>query len=133
MRSEKKAQSFSDIYELDPGEDQAKWTHINTINAPPARARHVAFALDDYILMIFGGVDKRSRFNDIWIYNCPTKTWSEASADGWQYTDESGAKSVIALCAACTLHRQQVLQPHLHIWWLWGRRHCARRLVGAPH
>ena len=93
--AEKKAQSFNDLYEFDPGDEQSKWTHITAAHAPPPRARHAAFALDDNNLLIFGGVDKRSRFNDLWVYNCPTKTWTEVIAEGWQHTDESGEKALI--------------------------------------
>lgn len=91
----KTAQSFNDIHELDPGEEQSKWTLIHAANAPPPRARHVAFAIDDNNLLIFGGVDKRNRYNDIWIYNCPSKSWTECTAEGWQHTDEAGKSSTI--------------------------------------
>ena len=96
MCAGQKAQSFNDIYELEPGEEQSKWMHVHATNPPPPRARHVAFALDDNHLLIFGGVDKRARFNDLWVYNCPTRAWTQVTAEGSEHTDESGKTSVIS-------------------------------------
>jgi dynein heavy chain, axonemal len=94
-RVDKKAQSFNDLYAFDPGEDESKWSLVHTTNAPPPRARHVSFALDDNTMLIFGGVDKRNRFGDLWVYNCPTKTWQQVKADGCNHTDENGDNSII--------------------------------------
>ena len=91
----KPAQSFNDLYEFEPGEDESKWTTVVTTNAPPPRARHVSFAIDENNMLIFGGVDKRNRFSDLWVYNCPTKTWSLVEADGYEHVDEEGTTRVI--------------------------------------
>lgn len=91
-----KAQAFNDIYEFEPGDDESKWTLIPATNSPPARARHAAFALDDDNLLVFGGVNKRDRYEDLCIYNCPSKSWSTATAQGCSYVNESGVESIIS-------------------------------------
>eukprot|EP00892_Ulva_mutabilis_P002200 jgi/Ulvmu1/11981/UM082_0060.1 len=91
-----KAQAFNDIYEFEPGDEESKWTLIAAASCPPARARHAAFALDDDHLLIFGGVNKRERYEDLCIYSCPTKTWSKAAAQGCTFVNESGAESIIS-------------------------------------
>ena len=45
-------------------------------------------------MLVFGGVDKRSRFDDTWMYNCPTKTWTQLEAHGWRHKDERGVEQV---------------------------------------
>lgn len=47
---------------------------------PPGRYGHVAAALDDSRLMIFGGRGSNGRFmNDTWVYNIHTATWYECN------------------------------------------------------
>lgn len=82
-----KAQAFNDLYEFEPGEDESKWTAVTASNSPPPRTRHAAFALDDSNLIIFGGVNKRDRYGDLWVYNCPNKSWTHIEAEGFTYTD----------------------------------------------
>jgi hypothetical protein len=90
-----KSKAFNDLYEFDPGEEESKWNLVQTPNAPPARARHVAFAVGENHMLIFGGVDKRNRFGDTWIYNCQTKLWAELEPTGYQHKDDQGVESVI--------------------------------------
>jgi dynein heavy chain, axonemal len=85
--ADNKAQAFNDLYEFEPGEEDSKWTAVATSNPPPRRARHAAFALNENNLIIFGGVNKRDRYGDLWVYNCPTKTWTQVEAQGFNYTD----------------------------------------------
>jgi dynein heavy chain, axonemal len=85
--AESKAQAFNDLYEFEPGEEESKWIAVATSNAPPARTRHAAFALDDNNLIIFGGVNKRDRYGDLWVYNCLMKTWTHVEAEGFRYND----------------------------------------------
>lgn len=76
------------MYEFEPGEDESKWTAVAPSNAPPPpRTRHAAFALDENHLIIFGGVNKRDRYADLWVYNCPSKTWTHVEAEGFPYND----------------------------------------------
>lgn len=95
MFADGKAQAFNDIYEFEPGDDESKWTLISAVNPPAARARHAAFALDDENLLIFGGVNKRDRYDDLCVYNCPSKTWSNVQAQGYSHVSESGVTAVI--------------------------------------
>jgi dynein heavy chain, axonemal len=91
-----KAQAFNDLYEYEPGEEESRWTAVTTANPPPPRTRHAAFALDDNNLIVFGGVNKRDRYGDLWVYNCPAKTWTHVEAEGCNYTDpNTGAESII--------------------------------------
>lgn len=94
--ADNKAQAFNDIYEFEPGDEESKWTLISAVNPPAARTRHAAFALDDENLLIFGGVNKRDRYDDLCVYNCPSKTWSNVQAQGCSHVSESGVESVIS-------------------------------------
>lgn len=91
-----KAQAFNDIYEFEPGDEESKWTLISATNPPAARARHAAFALDDDNLLIYGGVNKRERYGDLWVYNCPSKSWSTFKAEGCSHVSENGVESIIS-------------------------------------
>jgi hypothetical protein len=95
LLADKRAQSFNDLYEFEPGEEDSKWTLVHASNPPPSRARHAAFELDECHMLVFGGVDKHDRFADLWIYNCQTRAWKEVEAQGYEYTDENGASSII--------------------------------------
>eukprot|EP00878_Enallax_costatus_P044917 GHUV01053710.1.p1 GENE.GHUV01053710.1~~GHUV01053710.1.p1 ORF type:complete len:163 (+),score=27.46 GHUV01053710.1:198-686(+) len=82
-RLEGKAQSFNDFYELDSSSgDEYKWRQITSSTVPPRRARHCAVAVDDRHLLVFGGLDKRSRYNDAWIYSLDDKEWSQLNFEG---------------------------------------------------
>jgi dynein heavy chain, axonemal len=91
-----KARSYNDMYECEFIEDGARWTAVDTTNAPPPRTRHAAVALDDRYMFMFGGVDKRTRFNDVWLYDTQHRSWSAVEVAGHTVTDESGIKSVVA-------------------------------------
>lgn len=84
------------MYEFEPGDDESKWTLVPAANPPAARTRHAAFALDDENLLIFGGVNKRDRYDDLCIYNCPSKSWSTVQAQGCSHVSESGVESIIS-------------------------------------
>jgi hypothetical protein len=91
-----RSKAFSDLYEFEPGEEESKWNLLQTPQAPPARARHVAFAVDENHMLIFGGVDKRNRFDDTWIFNCQTKLWTKLEPTGCVHKDEQGIVRVIS-------------------------------------
>ncbi len=40
--------------------------------------------LDDKHLLIFGGLDKRARFNDAWVYDWDAKDWAQVQIEGEQ-------------------------------------------------
>eukprot|EP00877_Chromochloris_zofingiensis_P015255 jgi/Chrzof1/9984/Cz04g22250.t1 len=82
-RLDGKAQALNDFYELDTNSpEEYKWRQITCATAPPPRARHCAIAIDDKRLLVFGGLDKRTRFNDTWIFSFDDKEWIQLPADG---------------------------------------------------
>lgn len=50
--------------------------------APAPRARHSAVPLDSRRVLIWGGLDHKARFNDLWVLDIPTKRWQEVHAQG---------------------------------------------------
>eukprot|EP00882_Tetradesmus_deserticola_P019895 GHRQ01021442.1.p1 GENE.GHRQ01021442.1~~GHRQ01021442.1.p1 ORF type:complete len:333 (+),score=100.02 GHRQ01021442.1:429-1427(+) len=79
-----KAQTFNDLFELDTSTpEEYKWKQmITTGSAPPPRARHCAVALSDKHLLVFGGLDKRIRYNDAWVFSLEDKEWSQLQFEG---------------------------------------------------
>jgi len=79
------AKAFNDLYELDTSGEDMKWKKF-PVNAdsplPPPRARHAAIPLDDKNLLIFGGLDKRHRFDDLWVFNTNDKVWTQVVPSG---------------------------------------------------
>jgi len=78
-----KPQSLNDLYELDTSDiDEFKWKEVVTQTSPPPRARHAAIPLDEKQLLIFGGIDKRTRYNDVWIFSTEERAWSPIQVYG---------------------------------------------------
>jgi len=38
--------------------------------------------IDERRLLVFGGLDKRTRFNDVWIFHTQELTWQEQKVEG---------------------------------------------------
>lgn len=38
--------------------------------------------LDDKHLLIYGGLDKRLRFSDVWVYSCESRAWTQPAVEG---------------------------------------------------
>jgi dynein heavy chain len=70
--------AFNDIYELDV-ENEFKWEKIATQGTPPEpRGGHIASILSNRDkLIIFGGWNYTTQFQNIFIYNIDTKTWED--------------------------------------------------------
>ena len=52
----------------------------------------MAVELDSHRLLIFGGIDKRTRYDDLWVFDCSTKSWSQVKATGHQSLDAAGTE-----------------------------------------
>jgi len=85
-----KARALNDLYEYESGEDEAKWTVVTCSHAPPPRARHMAVELDANRMLIFGGIDKRTRYDDLWLFDLPSKSWTQIEAQGHAARDADG-------------------------------------------
>ena len=92
-----KAQAFNDVKELDTSvrrialvnqvashsilllqdSDEYKWKELVASNPPPPRARHAALALDDRRVLVFGGINKRIRYSDVWVLDIEEKAWKQ--------------------------------------------------------
>ncbi|MEW5298846.1 MAG: hypothetical protein WDW36_001923 [Sanguina aurantia] len=83
-RKDGKAQAFNDLWELDASDpDEYRWKELVVSGTlPPARGRHAAIQLDDKHLLIYGGLDKRLRFSDVWVYSCESRAWTQPAVEG---------------------------------------------------
>ncbi|KAK9817742.1 hypothetical protein WJX72_001478 [[Myrmecia] bisecta] len=82
-RQDGKAQSFNDLHTCDVSNaDEYKWAAVQATNPPPPRARHTTVALDSNRLLIFGGIDHRTRYNDLWVLDVAEKRWSQVLPEG---------------------------------------------------
>eukprot|EP00798_Chlamydomonas_sp_ICE-L_P023007 gene23007-30199_t len=79
-----KPQALNDLWELDMSEpEEIKWKELSIGGpAPSARARHTSVAVDDARMVVFGGLDKNKRFNDVWVFNCDEKSWTLKEIEG---------------------------------------------------
>lgn len=96
-----KAQAFNDLHELDTSDpEDYKWKEISASNPPPTRARHAAIALDSNRMLVFGGLDKRTRFNDVWVLDVDEKAWKqvEVAADEEKGSPEARAHFTATRC-----------------------------------
>lgn len=92
-----KAAAHNDVYECEFVDDAARWSAVHVVNAPPPpRARHAAVAVDDRFMLVFGGVDKRRRFNDVWVYDSQSRSWTEVAVAGHALGDEAGGSVAVA-------------------------------------
>lgn len=83
--SAKGASALSDVHicRVAPADGAVTWAPLAVEGpAPPPRARHSAVALDAKRLLIFGGLDQKTRYNDCWVLDASTRRWSAASVAG---------------------------------------------------
>lgn len=45
---------------------------------------HVSLQVDDKHILVFGGLDKRVRYNDVWLYGLEDKMWTQLDIQGPQ-------------------------------------------------
>eukprot|EP00891_Asterochloris_glomerata_P001316 jgi/Astpho2/1316/Aster-06188 len=82
-RRDGKAQAFNDLHLCDVSNpDEYKWSTVHAVNSPPPRARHTATMLDQSKMLIFGGVNHRTRYDDLWMLNLVEKSWTQVKPDG---------------------------------------------------
>lgn len=46
------------------------------------RVHTSAAQVDDKHLLVFGGLDKRIRYNDVWVYSTEDKEWTQVVLEG---------------------------------------------------
>ena len=73
--------------------DVLKWTGEIAGKGPSARSRHTCTPVKHF-LVIFGGLNHRVRYNDLWIYDTKNKAWTElrveaSEAEEWVQFFES--------------------------------------------
>ena len=82
------AVQLNDVYalELDGGGDTASWSSIQCSGiAPEVRWRHVAAAIDEEKMIVFGGIgNKTKRLNDVWVLDVAPDipVWAEKTVIG---------------------------------------------------
>ncbi|CAD7704939.1 unnamed protein product [Ostreobium quekettii] len=82
-RKNGKAQAFNDLYELDTSNEEGYgWREVSASSVPEPRARHAAIVIDSNRFLIFGGINKRQRYNDVWVFDWKTKAWSQPAVEG---------------------------------------------------
>lgn len=79
------ARALDDVYMLDisnpNNEELIKWEVIQTVGtAPPARGYHTSNLVKDK-LVIFGGSDGHDCFEDVYVLDLPSKTWTQIELD----------------------------------------------------
>ena len=52
-----------------------------TGKVPPPRSRHTCTVVKHF-LVVFGGLNHRERYSDVWIYDTKTRTWAEILCEG---------------------------------------------------
>eukprot|EP00854_Cymbomonas_tetramitiformis_P005424 gene5424-6576_t len=88
-----KAQAFNDVFTLDFSTDVFKWEAVSIEGEKPGpRARHTAtlvrlivsqlLQISKNKVLVFGGLDRRKRFGDIWVFDTSTKKWEQPAVDG---------------------------------------------------
>ena len=77
-RKDGKATTFADVWSLDlSNPDVLKWVELSpeagAAGAPAPRSRHTATNIGGNRLLVFGGLNHRTRYNDVWIYDAKGK------------------------------------------------------------
>ena len=62
-----------------PPAHQLPCTHVPQ---PAPRARHTAVPLDGRRLLVWGGLDSKQRFQDLWVLDVTAKQWAAVEAQG---------------------------------------------------
>jgi dynein heavy chain len=78
-------QAFNDMYAMDFSDPESfRWEKYVTDGAGPSpRARHTATMLvGGKFMMVFGGIDRRKRYNDVWVLDIMMKTWRLMEIEG---------------------------------------------------
>eukprot|EP00899_Mesostigma_viride_P003607 jgi/Mesvir1/13247/Mv18980-RA.1 len=83
-RADGKPQAFNDLYEMDLSvQENPQWVRSNASGEGPCpRSRHTATVIDKKDIVIFGGLDQRVRFNDVYILSTATNTWVKPDVQG---------------------------------------------------
>ena len=72
--------------ELDGGGEAASWSSLQcSTPAPEPRWRHIAAALDEEKMIVFGGIgNKTKRLNDVWVLDVAPDipSWTEKTVTG---------------------------------------------------
>ena len=63
-----------------------KWTGEIAGKGPSARSRHTCTPVEHF-LVIFGGLNHRVRYNDVWIYDTKNKAWTELRVEASEAED----------------------------------------------
>ena len=76
------ASAFSDVFTADVSQPEyITWREEHVTGpVPPPRTRHSAVAIDKKRLLIFGGLDHRTRYSDLWVLDTSTWKWSQPKA-----------------------------------------------------
>ncbi|KAK9867723.1 hypothetical protein WJX84_004647 [Apatococcus fuscideae] len=78
-----KAQALNDLWVCDASSfEELKWASIAAEGGPPPRSRHTATALDGQRLLVFAGINHRTRYNDLWVLDVPTQQWTQLQIGG---------------------------------------------------
>jgi len=77
-------QAFNDCHALDfSNPEMMKWDcPVIAGEKPAARARHTSTSMPDGRILIFGGLDRRKRFNDVWILDGKNRAWEKPVIQG---------------------------------------------------
>ncbi|KAH9078630.1 dynein heavy chain [Aphanomyces euteiches] len=71
----------NDLYKLEM--NGFVWSRVATDDAPPPRWRHSALIYNDKKIVIFGGFASEKRMNDLWVFDCETKSWEQQHAQNF--------------------------------------------------
>jgi N-acetylneuraminic acid mutarotase len=77
--------AFNDVYTLDFSDTETfRWAKLDMGDqpAPPPRARHTATVIGEGKILVFGGLDRRKRYNDVWVLDTMQKTWTCVVPEG---------------------------------------------------
>lgn len=78
---DKSRRAVNDLYVLDM--DTLEWTKPEFEGpVPPARAAHIACTVEDRFLVVFGGGSVARCFNDLWVLDTSTQTWTQLKPAG---------------------------------------------------
>ena len=87
---DKARRAVNDLYVLDL--TTLEWSLPTASGAPPsARSAHVAAAVDDRFLLVFGGGSVARCYNDLWVLDTETGAWSNPRPEGTPPTPRAGA------------------------------------------
>ncbi|EDV23827.1 uncharacterized protein TRIADDRAFT_57417 [Trichoplax adhaerens] len=85
---------YNDLFVYDPL--TSTWTEIKITpcNIPQERASHSAVVIG-HSMIIFGGISKRTSFNDVWILDLRTFTWQQLKIDGITPCPRGGHSQIV--------------------------------------